>query len=283
MHILLERIQTSSIFLMIALGISSCQFFENQADHDLHYPGGLAGYYATDMLAAPTKPIQFYRAVTAYAFFSVLGDRFATSPDDVNAVLTRMKQVRADLDRLAQTIGPNRCLTTAASCAAPQVTAVAYWEAFELDLPPLEEHMFKLAVASLPDMKSKDVLSDLASGSYLSAMAALASDSGELLLAGHYFAAGYRTSVETVANQITGAGKTNQNVEDAHKVIEAKIAALGVEDYLKSVPINQGAFDMMFAIASRACSDLASRAQPKSDDACQKIGAAAPPIDTAVK
>jgi hypothetical protein len=244
-----------------------------QANYDLHYPGGVVGQDSSDILDAPTKQAQFYRAATAYAFFSLVGARFVSSADDATAMLSRMNQVRSDLDTLAVTIGPAHCDTLSPSCSTTNIQSVAYWEAFELRLPSLEEHMLKLAVASLPATSIKDVIADLTSGAYLSAMETLATEGGELLLAAHYLAAGYRSSQEVVANQVTG--KVEASVATAYKDLTAQAPG-----YMANVTWHQGAFDFAFAVAADACTQLSNHfpGSVTTADCTNRVGKPAPTI-----
>lgn len=168
---------------------------------DTQHVGGALGALADRHNVYPTagsKKLFLYRSIAAYAIISKIGE--VVIKDDVNAdaFIRYQTAVAVDLNDLSGHIyGPvaemNACQTlSSADCNN-------YPQLFETDIPKLEEHMLRLAIAALPREQGARFLSSVTSGNLLSVASSAWSLAKASLLAAHNGAAVRRAEREIFA------------------------------------------------------------------------------------
>jgi hypothetical protein len=254
-----RSLRSGGIVIVLCFGISGCAAFEA----DFSQPGGAVGYYAGKIMPAPTKQLELYRAVVAFALFSRMGADLAGNSDNAVALYRYMVATRNDLNVLAA-----RLYTT--KCPALDKICTIYPQTFEDELPTLEGHLYKLAVAGLSSLDAKSVINDLSSGDYLGALIALSKIGGATLSAGHQVAADYRSEREVfgyvVATSLSPPLTPPPDVATALVIIRSNAPVnqpILYKKFLSGISSpDTGVFDALYSLVRDSCEILQGKLLP---------------------
>lgn len=238
-----------------ALFLSGCDTVRN----DLSHSGGAVGYYADSIIPGETKELQLYRAAFAFAFLSRLGAVTLQDRTEARAFLFRMQAVSTDLNRLG-----GHLQAGVVDCNALAAANTDCRQLFESDLPQLEGHLFRLAVASVPRDQLDDIWDELKSGNYIAMAWNLAKVGGQEIAAAHSGAAVWRSEREIFAEVISAVAPDCENAETvdaATKCIDS-YAASGADRFAAVKP-GSGPIYAFYDIVQDSCMRLKTLANSK--------------------